>query len=131
MTKKVETLITQINEKKIDLNSASEKLNNDNTAIEQRCIMNKYEIMFIVRSDVDEDVRKNTIKSLEKALTSNKAKITLSKELGQKEFAYEIKKMKSKFLLKIYLKLYLVNLASNKKYYNIIYIYIFNHFFVV
>ena len=57
--------------------------------------MNKYELMFIVRPDVDEDVRKNTVKSLEKALTSNKAKITLSKELGQKEFAYEIKKMKS------------------------------------
>lgn len=57
--------------------------------------MNKYELMFIVRPDVEEDVRKNTVKSLEKALTGNKAKITLSKELGQKEFAYEIKKMKS------------------------------------
>ena len=57
--------------------------------------MNKYEIMFIVRSDIDDDTRKNTVKSLEKALTDNKATITLSKELGQKEFAYEIKKMKS------------------------------------
>lgn len=57
--------------------------------------MNKYEIMFIVRPDVDEEVRKNTVKALEKTLTDNKATITLSKELGQKEFAYEIKKMKS------------------------------------
>ena len=57
--------------------------------------MNKYEIMFIVKSDVEEDVRKNTVKALEKALTDNKATITLSKELGQKEFAYVIKKMKS------------------------------------
>ena len=57
--------------------------------------MNKYEIMFIVKSDLDEETRKNEVKALEDALTSNKAVITLSKELGQKEFAYEIKKMKS------------------------------------
>jgi len=57
--------------------------------------MNKYEIMFIVKSDLDEETRKNEVKTLEDVLTSNKAVITLSKELGQKEFAYEIKKMKS------------------------------------
>ena len=38
---------------------------------------------------------KKVVKSLEKTLTSNNAVITLSKELGQKEFAYEIKKYKS------------------------------------
>ena len=57
--------------------------------------MNKYEIMFIVRSDIDEATRKSTVESLEKILASNKSKITLSKELGQMEFAYEIKKFKS------------------------------------
>ena len=57
--------------------------------------MNKYEIMFIVKSDLDEETRKNEVKTLENILTNNKATITLSKELGQKEFAYEIKKMKS------------------------------------
>ena len=57
--------------------------------------MTNYEIMFIVRSDIDEDTRKNTVKALEKTLTDSKTTITLSKELGQKEFAYEIKKMKS------------------------------------
>ena len=57
--------------------------------------MTKYEIMFIVRSDFDEDAWKNTVKALEKTLTDAKTTITLSKELGQKEFAYEIKKMKS------------------------------------
>ena len=57
--------------------------------------MNKYEIMFIVKSDLDEETRKNEVKTLENILTSNKSTITLSKELGQKEFAYEIKKMKS------------------------------------
>ena len=57
--------------------------------------MKKYEIMFIVRPDIDENAVKNTVKSLEKVLTDSKAKITLSKELGQREFAYEIKKFKS------------------------------------
>ena len=71
--------------------------------------MNKYEIMFIVRPDVDEDVRKNTVKTLEKALTDSKSTITLSKELGQKEFAYEIKKMKSG-----YYYLYNIDSTSNE-----------------
>ena len=57
--------------------------------------MNKYEIMFIIRPDIDEETRKNTVATLEKILTTDKATITLSKELGQMEFAYEIKKFKS------------------------------------
>ena len=57
--------------------------------------MNKYEIMFIVKSDLDEETRKNEVKALEEILTSNKATITLSKEIGQRELAYEISKCKS------------------------------------
>ena len=57
--------------------------------------MTKYEIMFIVQPNLEEDALKKVVKSLEKTLTSNNAVITLSKELGQKEFAYEIKKYKS------------------------------------
>ena len=68
--------------------------------------MNKYEIMFIVRADIDEEARKNTVSSLEKVLTSNKTTITLSKELGQMEFAYEIKKFKSGYY-------YLYNIESS------------------
>ena len=59
--------------------------------------MRNYEIMFIVRPDVEETTVKNTVKALEKVLTDRKAKITLSKELGQKEFAYVINKFKSGF----------------------------------
>ena len=59
--------------------------------------MRKYEIMFIVKPDLDEKTLKDTVKKLEKTLTDNKAVITLSKELGQKEFAYEIKGFKSGF----------------------------------
>ena len=68
--------------------------------------MRKYEIMFIVRPDLEENAVKETVKKLEKVLTDNKAVITLSKELGQKEFAYEIKGFKSGFY-------YLYNIDSS------------------
>jgi len=68
--------------------------------------MRKYEIMFIVKPDLEEKAVKDTVKRLEKTLTDNKAVITLSKELGQKEFAYEIKGFKSGFY-------YLYNIDSN------------------
>jgi len=59
--------------------------------------MRKYEIMFIVRPDLEEGAVKETVKKFEKVLTDNKAVITLSKEERQKEFAYEIKGFKSGF----------------------------------
>ena len=59
--------------------------------------MRKYEIMFILKPDLEEKTVKETIKKLEKSLTDNKAVITLSKELGKKDFAYEIKGFKSGF----------------------------------
>ena len=57
--------------------------------------MKKYEIMFIVQPNLESEVLKKTVSDLEKIFTNNKATITLSKELGQKELAYEIKKYKS------------------------------------
>jgi len=70
--------------------------------------MRKYEIMFIVRPDLEENAVKETVKKLEKVLTDNKAVITLSKELGQKEFAYEIRGFKSGFY-------YLYNIDSTQE----------------
>lgn len=57
--------------------------------------MKKYEIMFIVQPNLESEVLKKTVSDLEKIFTNNKATITLSKELGQRELAYEIKKYKS------------------------------------
>lgn len=57
--------------------------------------MNKYEIMFIVRPEIDEKTRDASVKTLEKALKDNKATITSNKDMGQKELAYEINKCKS------------------------------------
>ena len=55
----------------------------------------KYEILFIVRPDLEESKVKDVYKKFETVLTSNGANILSSKELGQKELAYEIKKHKS------------------------------------
>jgi len=68
--------------------------------------MRKYEVMFIIRSDATEENRKNLVATLEKTFTDNKAIITLSKELGQRELAYEIAKCKSGFY-------YLYNIEAN------------------
>ena len=68
--------------------------------------MRKYEIMFIVKPDLEEKAVKDTVKKLEKTLTDNKAVITLSKKKKKKEFAYEIKGFKSGFY-------YLYNIESN------------------
>lgn len=56
-----------------------------------------YEIMFIVRPNIEEGALKEVIKSFEKILTDSKAKIESSKDFGQKELAYSIKGHKSGF----------------------------------
>lgn len=54
--------------------------------------MNKYEIMFIVRADIDEKTQKDTVTTFEKVLTNMKSKIVNTKDMGQKKLAYPIKK---------------------------------------
>ena len=66
----------------------------------------KYEIMFIVRPNLEENKASEVFKTFEKVLTDNKAKIVSSKELGQKELAYEVKGFKTGFY-------YLINIETN------------------
>ncbi len=54
--------------------------------------MNKYEIMFIVRADIDEKTQKDTVEAFEKVLKNMKAKIVETKDMGQKKLAYPINK---------------------------------------
>ena len=54
--------------------------------------MNKYEIMFIVRTDIDEKTSKDTVSAFEKLLKGMKAKIVGTKDMGQKKLAYPINK---------------------------------------
>lgn len=57
--------------------------------------MRNYEIMFIVRPTLGENEIKAVAANFENILTSNGAKVTSFKEMGQRELAYEIKKFKS------------------------------------
>lgn len=57
--------------------------------------MKNYEIMFIVRPTLGEDEVKKVSENFKEILTSNGAKVTDVKEMGQRELAYEIKKFKS------------------------------------
>lgn len=54
--------------------------------------MNKYEIMFIVRPDMEEAQIKQTAEAMKKVLTDAKATILEEKSMGQRELAYEIRK---------------------------------------
>ena len=57
--------------------------------------MNKYEIMFIVRPDMEEAEIKKTAEDMKKVLTDGKATIVEEKNMGQRELAYEVKKFKT------------------------------------
>ena len=57
--------------------------------------MRAYEIMFIVRPTLSEEETKQVIKNFGDVLTSNGATVVDSKDMGQRELAYEIKKFKS------------------------------------
>lgn len=54
--------------------------------------MNKYEIMFIVKANLEETAIKEVSKSFEKLLKDFKSEIKNSKDLGQKKLAYSINK---------------------------------------
>lgn len=53
--------------------------------------MRHYEIMFIVRPNLGEEDVNKVVKNFTDVLTSNGAKVTDTKDMGQRELAYEIK----------------------------------------
>ena len=57
--------------------------------------MKNYEIMFIVRPTLGEDDVKKVIKDFSEIITKNGGKVTKEENMGQREFAYEIKDFKS------------------------------------
>ncbi len=54
--------------------------------------MNKYEMMFIVKTTIEEAAVNTTVENLKSVITSMKGEITDSKDLGQKKLAYPINK---------------------------------------
>ena len=57
--------------------------------------MNKYELIFIVKPDLEESQIKGVNDSVKAMLSEMKANILEEKEWGQKELAYEINKYKT------------------------------------
>ena len=57
--------------------------------------MRKYEIMFIVRPDLEEANIKEVANNMKEVLKSEGATIVEEKAMGQRELAYEIKKYKN------------------------------------
>ena len=54
--------------------------------------MNKYEIMFIVKTTMDEAKVRDTVESAKKLVETLKAKLDSFKEMGERKLAYPIKK---------------------------------------
>ena len=52
--------------------------------------MKNYEMMFIVKTTLEETAVKNTVKEFSDIITSMNGKITNTKEMGQRELAYPI-----------------------------------------
>ncbi|WP_188207428.1 30S ribosomal protein S6 [Alkalibacillus aidingensis] len=52
--------------------------------------MNKYEIMYIIRPDVEEEARKDVVERFNKVLTDNGAEVENVDEMGSRRLAYEI-----------------------------------------
>ena len=57
--------------------------------------MKNYEIMFIIRPTLGEDEVKKVVKDFSEIITKNGGKVTKEENMGQREFAYEIKDFKS------------------------------------
>ncbi len=68
--------------------------------------MTKYEIMFIVKSTLDDATLSNTTKEVQKIITDNKGKVIEFKDMGRKKLAYPINKEVSGFY-------YLMNAEAN------------------
>ena len=57
--------------------------------------MRKYEIMFIVKPDLEETAIKQVAQDMKSVLENNNAKVLELKEMGQRDLAYENNKCKT------------------------------------
>lgn len=66
--------------------------------------MRNYEIMYIVRPDLEEQAVKDTVERFNTILTTNGAEVTETKEMGKKRLAYEIDDFTDGFYVLLQLK---------------------------
>ena len=71
--------------------------------------MKKYEIMFIVRPDLEETTITQVANSMKEVLVEKGAKVVEEKPMGQRELAYEIKKFKTGYYF-----LYVIETEDNE-----------------
>jgi small subunit ribosomal protein S6 len=70
--------------------------------------MRKYEIMYIIRPNMDDEARKAVVERFNSVLTENGAEITSVKEWGKRRLAYEIEKFRDGYYM-------IVNVVSEPK----------------
>jgi len=58
----------------------------------------KYEILYIIRPDIDEEGKKTLVERFDNVLKENGAEIIESKEWGRRRLAYEIQKIPGRHL---------------------------------
>ncbi|MGE7022409.1 30S ribosomal protein S6 [Solibacillus cecembensis] len=65
--------------------------------------MRKYELMYIIRPNIEEDAKKALVERFNDILTSNGAEIVEAKDWGKRRLAYEINDLREGFyqILKI------------------------------
>jgi small subunit ribosomal protein S6 len=68
--------------------------------------MNKYEIMYIIRPNMEEEAQKALVERFNSILTENGAEIEKVKEMGKRRLAYEINDFREGFYM-------LLNVAAN------------------
>ncbi|MEK4762556.1 30S ribosomal protein S6 [Viridibacillus sp. FSL E2-0187] len=59
--------------------------------------MKKYELMYIIRPNIEEDAKKALVERFNDILTSNGAEVIESKEWGKRRLAYEINDFREGF----------------------------------
>jgi small subunit ribosomal protein S6 len=70
--------------------------------------MRKYEIMYIIRPNMDDEARKALVERFNNVLTENGAEITNVKEWGKRRLAYEINDFRDGYYM-------IVNVMSEPK----------------
>ncbi|MDF0728503.1 30S ribosomal protein S6 [Cytobacillus sp. S13-E01] len=68
--------------------------------------MRKYEIMYIIRPNIDDEAKKALVERFNGVLTDNGAEITNVKEMGKRRLAYEINDFRDGYYM-------LINIMSN------------------
>ncbi|MCA1054897.1 30S ribosomal protein S6 [Rossellomorea aquimaris] len=59
--------------------------------------MRKYEVMYIVRPNIDEESKKSVVERFDNVLSTNGAEIIESKDWGKRRLAYEINDFRDGF----------------------------------